>query len=406
MEPKEITAAQLNDLSVLGQLIKISGTITVIEKENGLIQTIMVKDSQGGIARVFIDGYITAGKEVEGAEVGGTITVTGLASYDNTFKAPDGPFPRIRIKDRADVVCGPAVGGNSQPSQGGNGGSSQEQGNSSSSQQSGGGSSTTTTTSTVDRKAPEAAKTTQPATTPTTQRPATTTQRRNQTPSVTQRTNTQEAEDKKETKIEVLDTFGEEHISQELKSLGYDTPSAIEEYLVSVLEKLQENVVQANRKLYEVVLMYKENGAWLKADERHFPANGRLRVEMDIPEGSDPEKHDYHIVHMFSKTAFGKKAGDHESLIPTVITDSMGEKKLEFYVTGLSPIMISWTEKEEVALAEEAVVTEPVIESQNETVLEAAKESNNTPLIVVLILAIAAAAVVVGWLVSKNKREE
>lgn len=406
VEPKEITAAQLNDLSVLGQLIKISGTITVIEKENGLIQTIMVKDSQGGVARVFIDGYITAGKEVEGAEVGGTITVTGLASYDNTFKAPEGPFPRIRIKDRADVVCGPAVGGNSQPSQGGNGGSSQEQGNSSSFQQSGGGSSTTTTTSTVDRKAPEAAKTTQPATTPTTQRPATTNQRRNQTPSVTRITNTQEAEDKKETKIEVLDTFGEEHISQELKSLGYDTPSAIEEYLVSVLEKLQENVVQANRKLYEVVLMYKENGAWLKADERHFPANGRLRVEMDIPEESDPEKHDYHIVHMFSKTAFGKKAGDHESIIPTVITDSMGEKKLEFYVTGLSPIMISWTEKEEVALAEEAVATEPVIESQNETVLEAAKESNNTPLIVVLILAIAAAAVAVGWLVIKNKREE
>ena len=68
--------------------------------------------------------------------------------------------------------------------------------------------------------------------------------------------------------------------------------------------------------------------------------------------------------------------------------------------------MISWTEKEEVALAEEAVATEPVIESQNETVLEAAKESNNTPLIVVLILAIAAAAVAVGWLVIKNKREE
>lgn len=37
--------------------------------------------------------------------VGCEITVTGLASYDNTFNAPDGPFPRIRIRDRADVVC-------------------------------------------------------------------------------------------------------------------------------------------------------------------------------------------------------------------------------------------------------------------------------------------------------------
>ena len=30
-------------------------------------------------------------------------------SYDNTFNAPEGPFPRIRIRDRADIVCGTEV---------------------------------------------------------------------------------------------------------------------------------------------------------------------------------------------------------------------------------------------------------------------------------------------------------
>ena len=65
----------------------------------------MVKDAKGDVARVFIDGYITTAKDVENLAEGCAITVTGLASYDNTFKAPTGPFPRIRVRDRADVVC-------------------------------------------------------------------------------------------------------------------------------------------------------------------------------------------------------------------------------------------------------------------------------------------------------------
>ena len=114
VEVREITAAELNQLSVLGQLVKISGKIVDIQKENGLIQTIMVEDSKGEVARVFIDGYIKASEEVVGAKLGAEITVTGLASYDNTFKAPQGPFPRIRIKDRADIVCGQVVAGDNQ----------------------------------------------------------------------------------------------------------------------------------------------------------------------------------------------------------------------------------------------------------------------------------------------------
>ena len=104
--PKEVTAAQINDGSVLGSLVKIKGTITRVEEAEGKIQTIMVRDAAGNEARVFIDGYITKDKEVQNAIVGYQVEAVGLASYDNTFYL-DGKqiAPRIRIRDRADVVC-------------------------------------------------------------------------------------------------------------------------------------------------------------------------------------------------------------------------------------------------------------------------------------------------------------
>ena len=105
--PKEVTAAQINDGSFLGSLVKIKGTITRVEEAEGKIQTIMVRDAAGNEARVFIDGYITKDKEVQNAIVGNQVEAVGLASYDNTFVLLDGTpvYPRIRIRDRADVVC-------------------------------------------------------------------------------------------------------------------------------------------------------------------------------------------------------------------------------------------------------------------------------------------------------------
>jgi len=100
--PIAITADQLNDGTVLGSLVTLSGKVESFEYANGLIQTIMVKDEKGELGRVFIDGYITTSYDVENLEVGCDITVTGLASYDNSF---DGPAPRIRVRDRKDVVC-------------------------------------------------------------------------------------------------------------------------------------------------------------------------------------------------------------------------------------------------------------------------------------------------------------
>lgn len=104
VEPKEVTAKEINDLSVLGSLVTVKGTVESVEKANDLIQTIMVKDAEGNTARVFIDGYITASYEVENCVVGAEIAATGLSSYDDTWPDTD-YFARIRIRDRKDVVC-------------------------------------------------------------------------------------------------------------------------------------------------------------------------------------------------------------------------------------------------------------------------------------------------------------
>ena len=103
--PRKVTAQEINDRRVLGSLVTLEGTVESFELANGLVQTILVKDEQGNTARVFIDGYITTSQDVENLKVGCAISATGLASYDDTFNAPEGPFPRIRIRNRADVVC-------------------------------------------------------------------------------------------------------------------------------------------------------------------------------------------------------------------------------------------------------------------------------------------------------------
>ena len=85
----------------------LKGFVVGYEMADGLVQTILVRDSEGKIARVFIDGYITTSYDVKNLEIGCEISATGLASYDNTFVLADGTemAPRIRVRDRNDVVC-------------------------------------------------------------------------------------------------------------------------------------------------------------------------------------------------------------------------------------------------------------------------------------------------------------
>ena len=103
---KSITTKEAAQSTYLGSLVKIQGVVVSFAEAEGLVQTIMVRDETGYDARVFIDGYITKDTAIENLAVGHEITVVGLASYDSSF---DGPAPRIRVRDRADIVCGTEV---------------------------------------------------------------------------------------------------------------------------------------------------------------------------------------------------------------------------------------------------------------------------------------------------------
>ena len=145
-----------------------------------------------------------------------------------------------------------------------------------------------------------------------------------------------------ETQIKVeIENFGDEDVTDDLKDAGYDTVTKVETTLRVAINELNCDLDDSNTALYDVVLMYSTDGGktWTKADEEHFPENGKLLVSLPVPAGTDPVKHDYYVVHMFSKDAFGKKAGDVEY---PAVTERDGH--IEFYVTGLSPIMVGWTD--------------------------------------------------------------
>lgn len=143
-----------------------------------------------------------------------------------------------------------------------------------------------------------------------------------------------------QTKVEI-ENFGDEDVTDDLKDAGYDTVTKVETTLRVAINELNCDLDDSNTALYDVVLMYSTDGGktWTKADEEHFPEDGKLLVSLPVPAGTDPVKHDYYVVHMFSKDAFGKKAGDVEY---PAVTERDGY--IAFYVTGLSPIMVGWTD--------------------------------------------------------------
>ena len=105
VEPTVITAAQLNNRSKEGLLATIKGTVTKITEASGLPESIYVKDESGEVARVFIDGYICSQMEIAGLKVGCSIEATGLASYDDTYAIENDSHARLRVRNRAEIIC-------------------------------------------------------------------------------------------------------------------------------------------------------------------------------------------------------------------------------------------------------------------------------------------------------------
>ncbi|MPM47173.1 hypothetical protein SDC9_93881 [bioreactor metagenome] len=99
--PISVTTAQAAAGSSLGSLVRVTGTVTRFTASNGVVESIYIRDGSGVECRVFIDGYITKSKTIANLAAGASLTATGLSSIDTEGA-------RIRIRDRADIVCTPA----------------------------------------------------------------------------------------------------------------------------------------------------------------------------------------------------------------------------------------------------------------------------------------------------------
>ncbi len=102
--PKAIaeTSAQAANGNNLGSLVTVKGRVVSMTTPNNIVESIYVMDASGVACRVFIDGYITKDKTIANLVVGANITATGLSSIDTEGA-------RIRIRDRADIICTPYV---------------------------------------------------------------------------------------------------------------------------------------------------------------------------------------------------------------------------------------------------------------------------------------------------------
>jgi len=159
-----------------------------------------------------------------------------------------------------------------------------------------------------------------------------------------------------------LEVFSETSIPQELKgNENLNTVEKIEAAMVAKIETYIEAEEEIEVQLYDAKLKYFDttNGNWVDADEQHFPADRCLTVTIDIPAGTHPDTHEYTVVHMFTSSFNDKTPGDMERPECHVRQNEDGSYYLEFVVTGLSPIMVAWTEKQ----IEEEEEEEPGISS-------------------------------------------
>lgn len=120
-----------------------------------------------------------------------------------------------------------------------------------------------------------------------------------------------------------------------------NTAEKIEAALQTVITQKEDSATEENTVLYDVTLMVNLNdrNGWIPAGPEHFAADGTLTMTLPYPEGTGKDTHDFTVAHMFTTSDFGKTPGDIET--PAVVKTDAG---IRFTVTGLSPIMVSWTE--------------------------------------------------------------
>ena len=113
--PERLTTAEAASPDKVGNFVGFMGTVTKVEYDaNGVLGAIHVDDGSGEVV-IFLDGYINCSDECEKDEQGyhdlswvkeGTfLTACGIASIgQNSYENSDQIGPRIRTRDRADIV--------------------------------------------------------------------------------------------------------------------------------------------------------------------------------------------------------------------------------------------------------------------------------------------------------------
>ena len=113
--PEVLTTAEAAAPEKVGNLVEFAGKVTKIENDaNGVLGVIHVNDGSGEVL-VFLDGYIncddgcTPGEDgyhdLSWIKEGTCVTVRGIASIgQNSYENSDQIGPRIRIRNRADIV--------------------------------------------------------------------------------------------------------------------------------------------------------------------------------------------------------------------------------------------------------------------------------------------------------------
>ena len=364
VEPTGIKASELNDRSAEGKLVTIKGTVDSFELANGLIQTIMVKDAEGKLARVFIDGYITTDQEVENCEVGATVEATGCASYDDTFNAPDGPFPRIRIRDRADVRC---TAQQPEPEQPAAPTADPESGEveegtvvSFSCETEGavimystdggktwveGDSFTVTEDVTIQVKAVKDGVDSEIATF----------------------TYTVKAEEPAQPQYRVV--VGDTVTVPVALKTKYTSVARMHSAMLNTVksvEKLSDDDIKGER-LYELTVEVSEDGTtWLPVTADAFPKDGVL-CTMPIPAGASQDD-EFYALHLFGEDCNGHKAGNAE--MPTVSKDG---STLSFTIKGTSPLLLVWTGENETPTPDTPTIT---LDANGGTVAKTSMKAN------------------------------
>ena len=128
-------------------------------------------------------------------------------------------------------------------------------------------------------------------------------------------------------------------ISDELAQAGFTSQQDVEDKLREVVSTL-ENYSDENISIFDVQMFVSFDGGktYVEMTLDNIPEEG-ITLTLSYPDGIDPDKFDFTVLHMLGEDSGDKKAGDVETITPTKT-----DKGLVIVVKSLSPFAITWKE--------------------------------------------------------------